>query len=100
MLALLLTAHLLDAPTQVDEGVSREKASATVKPSIPVRLVNKGLLPVTVVIEGNPIRVGPFSHAYVGFPAGAEVRRHSSRGAGRLIHIIRAKDRNRDIGVN
>jgi hypothetical protein len=51
MLSLILAAHALAVPAHVQQGAARDQASATIKLSIPVRLVNKGILPVTVVIE-------------------------------------------------
>lgn len=95
--AALVTLLLISLPA----GASAQAATPAVGAvtSIPVRLVNKGLLPVSVGIAGNVIRVGPFSHAYVGFPAGTEIRRHARSGRGKLIHVIRVGDRGRDIRV-
>jgi hypothetical protein len=67
--------------------------------SIPVKLVNRGLLPTHLVIDGNPVRVGSFSHAYVGFPAGTEIRTRANKGRGRLVHVITAANRNKEIRV-
>jgi hypothetical protein len=77
-----------------------ETPAASQSPSIAVRLVNRGLFPVHIEMAGNPIRVGSFSHSVVGFPAGTEVRLITKGGKRRLLHVIKANDRNRDLRVN
>lgn len=77
----------------------QESAAVYVPSSVSVRLVNKGLFPVHLEIAGNFISVGSFSHSVVGFPAGTEVRLRSRRGIGKVLHVIKVSDRNRDLRV-
>jgi hypothetical protein len=93
--SILLLLSLNDVFTPAH--AARPEVAAT--ESVPVKLVNRGLLPMHLVIDGNPVRVGSFSHAYVGFPVGTEIRTRANKGRGRLVHVITAADRDKDIRV-
>lgn len=96
---IALGAVMLAAAPAITEAQSRHQSAAAVQ-SVSVRLVNRGLLPVHLEIAGNRIRVGSFSHAVVGFPVGTEVRLFARGKKGKLVHVIQAADRDRDIRVS
>lgn len=99
MRALLPSILLLFTLSGVLTPAHAAKPEVAATESVPVKLVNRGLLPMHLIIDGNPVRVGSFSHAYVGFPAGTEIRTRASKGRGRLVHVITAADRNKEIRV-